>query len=118
MKCLLLIKHSENVRQLDVPKALHDAMGPFIEDGFKSGWLKDTAGLKGTASGVRIRSRGGKLHITDGPFTEAKEVIGGYAMIEVPSREQAVELTRQFMDLHRLHWPEFEGECELRPLDE
>ena len=118
MKCLILIKHAESLRSLDVPKALHEAMGPFIENGFKSGWLKDTNGLKGTANAVRVRSRGGKLIVTDGPFTEAKEIVGGYAMIEVPSWEKAVEVTRDFMELHRVNWPEFEGECELRPLDE
>jgi hypothetical protein len=61
MKCLILIKHAESVRSMDVPKALHDAMGPFIENGFKDGWLKDTAGLKGTRDAVRVRSSGGKL---------------------------------------------------------
>jgi hypothetical protein len=118
MKCLILIKHAESLRSMDVPKALHNAMGPFIEEGFRSGWLKDTNGLKGSADAVRIRSRGGKLITTDGPFTEAKEIVGGYAMIDVPSRERAVEVTREFVDLHRVNWPEAEVECELRPLDE
>jgi hypothetical protein len=60
----------------------------------------------------------GKLHVTDGPFTEAKEVIGGFAIIEAASREQALDVARQFMDLHRVHWPAFEGECEVRPFEE
>jgi hypothetical protein len=55
--------------------------------------------------------------VIDGPFTEAKEVIGGYAMVEVASMEQALDVARQFMDLHRVHWPEFEGECEVRPVE-
>ena len=118
MKALIVIKHAEGVRSMDVPMALHEAKGPFIENGFKSGWLKDTNGLKGTADAVRIRSRGGKLVVTDGPFTEAKEIVGAYAMIEVPTRERAIEVTREFMELHRVHFPEFDGECELRPVDE
>ena len=118
MKFLMLIKHSEHFRQEDVPQALMDAMGKFVGAELEKGRLKETAGLKGTAEGVRVRSRGGKLHVTDGPFTEAKEIIGGYAMVEVGSRAEAVELARQFMELHRIHWPAFDGECEVRPLEE
>jgi hypothetical protein len=80
--------------------------------------LKDTAGLKSTAEGFRIRSSGGKLKTTDGPFTEAKEVVGGYALVEVKSKEEALDLARQFMELHRVHWPAFEAVCEVRPLDD
>jgi hypothetical protein len=61
---------------------------------------------------------GGKLKVSDGPFTEAKEVVGGYAFVETTSKEQALELARDFMELHRKHWPEFEGECEVRPLED
>jgi hypothetical protein len=118
MKCMMFIKHAESTAPLDVPKALNDAMGVFIEASMKSGILKDTAGLKRTAEGFRVRSRGGKLSVTDGPFTEAKEVVGGYAVVEVPSREKALEVAREFMELHRRHWPSFECECEVRPLDE
>lgn len=118
MKYLMFIKHSESYRNEAIPKGLLDAMGKFVEDGFKSGVLKDTAGLRATKEGFRVRSRGGKLHSTDGPFTEAKEVVGGYALIEVKSEAEAREVARQFMELHRVHWPEFEGECEARPLDD
>jgi hypothetical protein len=118
MKCLLLIKHAETFRQESLPQGLMDAMGEFIAAGFKSGVLKDTAGLKGTAEAVRVRSSGGKLHVTDGPFSEAKEIVGGYAMVEVKSKAEAVDLARQFMELHRVHWPAFEGECEVRPLED
>ena len=94
-----------------------NAMGPFVEQHMKNGTLKDTAGLRPTSEGFRVRSRDGQLTVTDGPFTEAKEVIGGYAMIEVESRAAALELARQFMDLHRVHWPSFDGECEVRPVE-
>lgn len=117
MKYLMLIKHSESYRSQAIPQGLMDAMGEFVNEGLKSGVLKDTAGLKGTAEALRIRSSGGKLKVTDGPFTEAKEVVGGYALVEVKSREEAHDLARQFMELHRVHWPAFEGECEVRPLE-
>jgi hypothetical protein len=55
--------------------------------------------------------------VTDGPFTETKEVVGGYALVQARSTEEATELARKFMDIHRRHWPEFEGACEVRPLD-
>ena len=67
---------------------------------------------------VRERSSRGKLKVSDGPFTEAKEVVGGYAMVEARSREEALKLAKEFMDLHRIHWPAFEGECEVRPLED
>ena len=76
MKYLMLIKHSERHRSQPIPQGLLDAMGEFVTEGFKSGVLKDTAGLKATAEGFRVRSSGGKLKVTDGPFTEAKEIVG------------------------------------------
>ena len=118
MKFLMLIKHSESYRNQKIPKGLNDAMGEFVGEGFKSGTLKDTAGLKPTSEGFRVRSSGNRLKVTDGPFTEAKEIIGGYALVEVASREEAMKVARDFMELHRVHWPEFDGECEARPLDE
>jgi hypothetical protein len=117
MKYLMLIKSSERYRGDAIPQALLDAMGKFVDEGFKSGVLKDTAGLKATSEGFRVRSSAGKLHMTDGPFTEAKEVIGGFAMVDVESKEKAREVARQFMELHRVHWPSFDGECEVRPVD-
>jgi hypothetical protein len=114
----MLIKHSERHRSEPTPQGLLDAMGEFVNQGFQSGVLKDTAGLKATAEGGRVRLSSGKLHVTDGPFTEAKEVVGGYALVEVKSKEEALDVARQFMELHRVHWPAFEGECEVRPLED
>jgi hypothetical protein len=114
----MLIKHSESHRGDPIPQALMDAMGEFVTESMKSGVLKDTAGLKPTAEGFRIRSIGKRLKVTDGPFTETKEVVGGYALIEVASKEEAMKMAREFMELHRLHWPAFECECEVRPLED
>jgi hypothetical protein len=118
MKYLMMIKHSESYRGEPIPQALMDAMGEFVNEGFRSGILKDTAGLKPTSEGFRVRSSKGKLKVTDGPFTEAKEVVGGYAMVDVASRDEAMKVARDFMELHRVHWPAFEGECEVRPVDD
>jgi len=118
MKYLMLIKHTEDYRNQAIPQALMDAMGEFVQEGFKSGVLKDTAGLKPTSEAFRVRSSKNRLTVTDGPFTEGKEVVGGYAMVEVASREEAMKIARDFMELHRLHWPALEGECEVRPLED
>ena len=118
MKFLMMIKHTESYRNQEIPKALMDAMGEFVGESMKRGILKDTAGLKPTSEGFRVRLSKGQLKVSDGPFTEAKEVIGGYALVEVPSKEAALEVARQFLDLHRVHWPAFEGESEVRQLEE
>ena len=118
MKYLMLIKHAESYRSQPIPQGLLNAMGEFVAEGLKSGVLKDTAGLKATAEGFRVRSSGGRLRFTDGPFTEAKEIVGGYALLEAKSKHEALHTARQFMELHRVHWPSFEGECEVRPLED
>jgi hypothetical protein len=118
MKYLMMIKHAESYRGEPIPQALMDAMGEFVTESFKSGVLKDTAGLKPTADGFRVRLSKNQLKVTDGPFTESKEVVGGYALVEVVSKEEALEIARQFMELHRVHWPSFEGESEVRPLED
>jgi hypothetical protein len=117
MKYMMFIKHPESLRSETIPQGLMEAMGKFVEEGFKSGVLKDTAGLKSTEDGFRVRMSGGKLSLKDGPFTEAKEVVGGYALVDVKSKEEALQVARDFMELHRVHWPTFEGECEVRPLE-
>jgi hypothetical protein len=118
MKYLMFIKHSEKYRNEEIPQGLMDAMGEFVAEGFRNGTLKDTAGLKPTKDAFRVRSSNGKLTTTDGPFAETKEAVGGYAMIEVKTEAEAREIARRFMELHRVHWPSFEGECEARPVED
>ena len=117
MRYMMFIKHKENFKMEDVPQALFAAMGEFVEESIKNGSIIDTAGLQPTAKGKRIRLAGGKLTVIDGPFTETKEVVGGYALVEAKSNDEALALANRFMDLHRIHWPAFEGECEVRPLE-
>ena len=91
-----------------------DAMEKLIAESTKAGEMIDTGGLGPTAAGSRVRLAGGKITVTDGPFTEAKEVFGGYAIFELKSKEEAIERTSHFMELHRAHWPAWEGETEIR----
>jgi hypothetical protein len=115
MRYLSMVKSSEN--QGPAPQALQDAMAKLMADSFKDGTLIQTGGLGASAKGFRVRSAGGKLTVIDGPFTEAKEVVGGYAVIEAASREQAIASTLAFMRVHSDHWPSWEGECEVLPIN-
>jgi hypothetical protein len=93
-----------------------EAMGEFVQRSLKDGTLVETGGLLPSKEGVRIRVAGGKLTVTDGPFTEMKEVIGGWAILQMDSKAEAIRVATEFMELHRKHWPEFEGESEVRPM--
>ncbi len=116
MKYLTFIRHPESYRQAGPPPALMEAMGQFVQKSLKDGILVDTGGLLPSKDGARIRLAGGKITVTDGPFTEMKEVIGGWAILQTDSKAAAIRLATEFMELHRKHWPEFEGESELRPM--
>jgi hypothetical protein len=90
-------------------------MGKLIDELTRAGQLVSTAGLRPTSEGVRVRlHRGGRLTVTDGPFTETKEVIGGFAILEAQSLAEAVDLTRRFLKVHGTDWG---VECEVRQLD-
>jgi hypothetical protein len=118
MKYLTFIRHSESHRQSGPPPALLDAMGKFVAKSLKEGTLVDTGGLLPSKDGVRVRLAKGKITVTDGPFTESKEVIGGWAILRTDSRAEAIRIATEFMELHREYWPEFEGESEVRPMFE
>jgi len=85
-------------------------MGKLVEEGMKAGWLLATEGCLPSALGARVRSSGGKLTVTDGPFTEAKEVVGDLAILEANSKEEAIKLAKNFLQVAG------DGECELRQL--
>ena len=114
MRFLSMIRIDETTGQVPSEQLMAD-MGKLIEELVRAGQLVSTAGLRPTAEGVRVRlHRGGKLSVVDGPFTETKEVIGGYAILEAPSMAEAVELTRRFLKVHGTDW---DVECEVRQLD-
>jgi hypothetical protein len=89
-------------------------MGKLVEELTREGKLVNTAGLRPTAEGKRVRLRGGKLTTMDGPFSETKEVIGGFAILEAKSMDEALELTRRFL---RVHGNEWNIECEVRQME-
>jgi hypothetical protein len=117
VKYLMLIKHEERYRNEAIPQGLMDAMGKFVEESFKDGSLVDTAGLQPSSQGSLIRVSRGKAKVMDGPFTESKEIVGGYAIVEAATRERAMQIAKEFVDLHLEHWPGFDFECEIRPME-
>jgi hypothetical protein len=113
MRFLSMIRINENAGQVPSEQLMND-MGKLIEEMTRNGTLIKTAGLRPTKEGVRVRLRRGKLSTVDGPFTETREVIGGFAIIEAPSMKEAIELTNRFL---RVHGEEWDIECEVRQLD-
>jgi hypothetical protein len=87
-------------------------MGKLIEEGMKAGWLIATEGCLPSALGARVRSTNGKVIVTDGPFTESKEVVGGFAILRANSKEEAIQSAKDFLNVVG------EGECELRQIYE
>ena len=112
MRFMMIVKSAE--RSGPPPKQLMDAIAKLAEEATKAGEMIESGGLASSATGARVRLSGGKVAVTDGPFTEAKEVFGGYAVFELKSRKEAIERAVQFMELHKQHWPEWEGETEIR----
>lgn len=99
------------------PQGMIDAIERLTEREMAAGRLIARGGLMPTAMGsARIESRRGQLKLTDGPFAESKEVLGGFAVFEFATREEALQAAQDFMELHRTHWPEWEGVCEMRPM--
>jgi hypothetical protein len=118
MRYMMFVKHTEDYRNADVPASLYEEMGKFVEEATKNGNFVSGAGLQPTSAGTRVRLSKGKITVMDGPFTESKEIVGGYSIIDAKTHQEALDLARRFMELHLKHWPTFEGECEMRPFEE
>jgi hypothetical protein len=115
MRYMMMVMGDENFRTSGPPpKELMDAIGQLGVEATKAGKMVSVGGLQHTSKGAKVRLNGGKLTVTDGPFTEAKEVIGGFTIMELTSKEEAIEEARKFMELHRQLWPTWDGECEVR----
>ena len=114
MRYMMLVKSAEKCGV--PPQELVEAIGKLAEDEMKSGTMLGSGGLLPSAHGARVRLEKGKVTVIDGPFIEAKEVVGGYAQFEFKTKEEAVESARNFMELHRQYWPGWEGETEVRPM--
>ena len=89
-----------------------DRMGKLIEESMKAGWLIATEGCLPTPLGARVRISNGQFAVTDGPFAESKEVIGGFAILNANSKEHAIQLTKEFLSVVGV------GECEIRQIYE
>lgn len=114
MRFMMMVKHAENSGP--PPQALMDAMAILSEEAVKAGTIRGSGGLAPLAQSTRVRLSGGQIKVTDGPFAEAKEIIGGYAEFELKSKEEAVEGAVRFMELHKKYWPGWEGETEIRQI--
>ncbi|MGH9970574.1 MAG: YciI family protein [Pyrinomonadaceae bacterium] len=114
MRFMTLVRAAENSGP--PPPELMEAIAKLSEEASKGGTMLEAGGLAPTAMSNRVRLSKGKVTVIDGPFAETKEVIGGYAVFEVKSKQEMIDATVQFMELHREHWPGWEGETEIRQM--
>jgi hypothetical protein len=112
MRFLSMVRVQENSGQRPSERLMRE-MGQLMEEMTRAGKLVRTAGLAPTSQGVRVRSNHGRISMTDGPFTETKEVVGGYAVLEAADMAEAIELTKRFLAVHGDEW---NVECEVRAL--
>lgn len=118
MKFMLMMKASREYEAGEPPKPeLMAAMGPYVEKMARSGVLVETGGLFPSARGTRVTLDDDTFTVTDGPFTETKELIGGYAIVEVASKDEAIRITREFLQMHRdILGPGYVGDSEIREM--
>ena len=112
---LTMIRLEENAEFPDPGPEFGERMGALLEEITKAGVMLDTAGLTPTAQGARVHWEGGKISVTDGPFTESKEVVGGYALMQCKDMAEAIEWTKRFLKVHEEFWT---VTCEVREIAE
>ncbi|MBY8888203.1 YciI family protein [Streptomyces sp. PTM05] len=116
MRFMSLIRVNENGAPEGGPSPrMMEEMGKLLDEITKAGVMLDTAGLGRPEETVRVRSEHGKLTVTDGPFAESKEFIGGYAIMQTKSKEEAVEWAKRFAAVHDEGW---DITCEVRQVEE
>ena len=111
MRFMFIVKSAQSGPP--TPKLI-EAMHKLADREIKAGRMLDSGGLTPLAMGAQVRIANGQLSVLDGPFVEAKEVIGGYAIFELPGKEEALASAKEFMQLHKEFMPGWEGTCELR----
>ena len=89
---------------------MYEKMGKFVEEATKAGVVVATGGIAPTSEGAIVSLKGGEFTVLDGPFTEAKELVGGWCLMECRDKEEAVEWTKRFLSVLG------EGECRVRPV--
>ena len=112
MRYIAFVKMAEDVGE--APAELQEVMGREMQEAFASGSIIDAGGLYPTAQSTEFRVVGGELLTSDGPYAEAKEVVGGYAILEARSHEEALAGARRVAEIHVQHWPGWEGSVEIR----
>ena len=112
MRFMTLVRHAENPGP--PPPELMEAIAKLSEDASQRGKMLEAGGLAPIAVSNRVRLAKGKVTVIDGPFAETREVVGGFAVFEVESKQEMIDATVKFMELHREHWPGWEGETEVR----
>ena len=118
MKFMLMMKASREFEAGEPPSPeLMAAMGPYVEKMAQRGILVETGGLFPSVRGTRVSFANDTFTVTDGPFAETKELIGGYAIVEVASKDEAVRVTREFLQMHRdILGPGYAAESEIREM--
>ena len=117
MRFMMLVKTNESNMGPPSPELL-SAIDRHVQELSRSGGkLLESGGLLGSAAGAKVRAGKGKLKVTDGPFSEAKEIVGGFAVMEFGSKQEAIENGKRFMQLHLdILGPSYEGELEIRQM--
>jgi hypothetical protein len=115
MRFLAMIRVQEDTGKAPSERLMTE-MGKLITGMKSAGKLLDTAGLAATAKGKRVHLRDGRISVVDGPFTETKEVVGGYLMLNADSLDEAIALAERFVELHAADG--WELDCEVRQLHE
>ncbi|WP_425615833.1 YciI family protein [Anatilimnocola sp. NA78] len=102
---------------LPMDSRLQEAIGKHSEAMFKAGILLEVGGLLPESKGVRVRANSGKLVVTDGPFIESKELLGGYGILKADTRDEAIELGKTFLQIHvDILGPAYNGVLEIREM--
>ena len=114
MRYMVFVKMREDVGE--APEALGAVMRAEMTELFSSGAMVDAGGLAPSPQSTQIELRRGDVIVTNGPWAEAKEVAGGYSILEARSHEDAVEAARRLVEIHKEHWPGWEGAVEVRPI--
>ena len=110
MRYLMVYRPADGSGESEAPPTTEEQrkMGAFIEEMATAGYLVTADGLRPSSYGLRVRQANGQVNVTDGPFTESKELIAGYAIVEVPSRDVAIDIARKFLAVAG------DGESEVR----
>jgi hypothetical protein len=112
MRFMVFVKMAEDVG--NAPRELQEVMGRELMQAFADGSIVDAGGLWPTAQSTEIRLTAGEVTVSDGPYAEAKEVVGGYSILEARSQEEAVAGARRVAEIHQQYWPGWEGSVEVR----